>query len=383
MRDAIGDPALASFFTPRFVDAAERFDRLVDAAAWRILERLGTLPGADAVGPGEEAARLSLSPHTLGVFRFFYRKLADSGHLIVVDRGYVANGPPPGDFDLLASEFSAQEPDAATGAEILALLVAEAGAFFHGEKSGEEILFSPIRLPVWFRYFSNQNLLYSINNLLGAEVLSRSLPMSGATVLEVGGGAGSAAEAAIARCGRQIGRYRFTEVVPTFLRRGERAARAAANAAAVSNPAGAGTEIEAFRFDMTKPWGEQGVVASSLDAVYSVNCFHVAPDLDAVLAEAFATLKPGGAVVVSECLKPGDPFRPIYVDFVFEFLTSFTNVTTHPVRRPAHGFLTPAAWRASFDAAGFTGVEVHPDVERLGTLFRNFFAGAVVARRPA
>ena len=27
-------------------------------------------------------------------------------------------------------------------------------------------------------------------------------------------------------------------------------------------------------------------------------------------------------------------------------------MATHPVRRPAHGFLTPAAWRASFEAAG-------------------------------
>jgi SAM-dependent methyltransferase len=373
MQAAIGDPALAPLFTRRFVEAAERFDRLVDAAAWRILGRLGALPDADAIGPGEEAARLSLSPHTLGVLRFLYRKLADSGHLIEVYRGYVANGPSPGDFDLLASDFSAREPDAATGAEILALLVEEAGAFFRGEKSGEEILFSPIRLPLWFRYFSNQNLLYSINNAIGAEVLARALPATGAEVLEVGGGAGSAAEMALRRSGAQLARYRFTEVVPTFLRRGERAARAAAST---------GTAIEAFRLDMTKPWEPQGVAPASLDAIYSVNCFHVAPNLDTLLAEVLTALKPGGAVVVSECLKPGDPFRPIYVDFVFEFLTSFTNVTTHPVRRPAHGFLTPAAWRASFEAAGFTGVEVHPDVERLGTLFRNFFAGAVVARRP-
>jgi hypothetical protein len=52
------------------------------------------------------------------------------------------------------------------------------------------------------------------------------------------------------------------------------------------------------------------------------------------------------------------------------------------VRRPAHGFLTPAAWRASFESAGFTGVEVHPDVERIGLAYRNFFAGAVLARKP-
>ncbi len=377
MQGAIGDPALAVFFTPRFVEAAERFDHLVDSAAWKILERLGARPGPEAVAPDEAPAALSLAPQALGVFRFLYRKLADSGRLAAAAGRYAASGPPPGDFDLLARDFSAREPDAATGAELLALLVEEAPAFFRGEKTGEEILFSPIRLPLWFRYFSNQNLLYSINNGIGAEVLARALPVAGAEVLEVGGGAGSAAELAIRRAGPQLARYRFTEVVPTFLRRGERAARAAAAGA------GAGAAVEAFKLDMTKPWEPQGVAPASLDAVYSVNCFHVAPDLDALLSEARTALKPGGAVVVSECLKPGDPFRPIYVDFVFEFLTSFTNVTTHPVRRPAHGFLTPSAWRASFEAAGLTGVEVHPDVERIGKEYRNFFAGAVVARKPA
>ena len=373
MRRDIGDPAIAALFTRRFVDASERFDELVDAAAWQILARLGALPPAgDRLD--EVAARLGLAPATAGVFAFLHRKLADAGYLTMEGGAFVPTGRMPAPFAELAAAFSASEPDAAVGAEIVGLLVEEAGAFFRGEKSGEEILFSPIRLPLWFRYFSNTNLLYGINNALGAEVLSRNLPMSGAVVLEVGGGAGSAAEETLKRAGSRIGRYRFTEVVPTFLRCGERAARAAAAAA------GAGTEVEAFKLDMTRPWEEQGVPPSSLDAVYSVNCFHVAPDLDAVLAEARQALRPGGLLAVSECLKPGDPFRPIYVDFVFEFLASFTHVTTDPVKRPTHGFLTPAAWKASLEAAGFTGVAVHPDVERLGRSYRNFFVGAVTAR---
>ena len=374
MQAAICDPVLAALFTPRFVEAAERFDRLVDAAAWAVLGRLGARPGAEPIDPDAAAPPLGIDPRAAGVFRCLYRKLTDSGVLSESSGRFSLSGEVPGEFASLAADFAALEPAAATGAEIVALLVDEAEPFFRGTKSGEEILFSPIRLPLWFRYFSNQNLLYSINHAIGAEVLARVLPSSGAEVLEVGGGAGSAAEAALRRAGGQVARYRFTEVVPTFLRRGERAARAAAPA---------GTAVEAFKLDMTKPWEEQGVPPGSLDAVYSVNCFHVAPDLEALLGEALAALKPGGCVVVSECLKPGDPFRPIYVDFVFEFLTSFTNVATHPVRRPAHGFLTPAAWRASFEAAGFGAVEVHPDVERIGRDYRNFFVGAVVARKPA
>jgi len=372
----IGDPAIAALFTRRFVEASERFDGLVDAAAWQILGALGALPPEGGHHLDEAAAGLGLAPAAAGVFSFLHRKLADAGFLSGEGGHFAPTGKAPAAFPDLAAAFAASEPDAAVGAEIVGLLVAEAGAFFSGEKSGEEILFSPIRLPLWFRYFSNANLLYGINNALGAEVLARHLPAKGATVLEVGGGAGSAAEEALRRAGPRIGRYRFTEVVPTFLRRGERAARAAAAAA------GAGAEVEAFKLDMTHRWEEQGVPPGSLDAVYSVNCFHVAPDLGAVLAEALRALKPGGFLAVSECLKPGDPFRPIYVDFVFEFLTSFTNVATDPVKRPTHGFLTPAAWKASLESAGFTGVVVEPDVERLGRSYRNFFVGAVTARRP-
>ncbi len=250
------------------------------------------------------------------------------------------------------------------------ILVAEAPAFFRGEKTGEEILFSPARLPLWIRYFSNANVLYAVNNALGAEVLSRVLPAA-ASVLEVGGGCGSAAEAALGRLGARVARWRFTEVVPAFLRRGERAARAAA---------AAGTAVEAAKLDMSRPWGEQGIHPGSFDAVYSVNCFHVAKDLGFVLREARGALKPGGVAVVSECLRPGIHDRPTYVEFVFDFLESFTAVETDPILRPTHGFLSPGAWRRSFAAAGFAGVEVIPDVDDLARHYPDFFVGAVVAR---
>ena len=72
---------------------------------------------------------------------------------------------------------------------------------------------------------------------------------------------------------------------------------------------------------------------------------------------------------------------PSYVDFVFNFLTTFTDVRTDPVLRPNHGFLSPAAWRASFAAADFHDVEVLPDVDAVAARFPKFFVGALVARR--
>ncbi len=111
-----------------------------------------------------------------------------------------------------------------------------------------------------------------------------------------------------------------------------------------------------------------------------MNCFHVAKDLGFVLREAKEALKPGGVAVVSECLRPGIHDRPTYVEFVFDFLESFTAVETDPVLRPTHGFLSPEAWRRSFAAAGFSGSEVIPDVDALARHYPDFFVGAVLAR---
>jgi hypothetical protein len=81
-------------------------------------------------------------------------------------------------------------------------------------------------------------------------------------------------------------------------------------------------------------------------------------------------------------MRPTGSTRPIYVEFVFNFLESFTNVKTHPERRPTHGFLTPRAWRASLEAQGLE-VEIVPDVDAMAQRYPRFFVGAAIARRPS
>ncbi len=350
--------------------ATEIFDNLVNAACWRVLETIGRLPSIAGERENLATDAASFPPRARPAFRYFILKLLSSGFLIRKGGLLCRSESSPASVETLAAELAARERGAAVGAEIVTLLVDEAPAFFAGTKNGEEILFAPNRLPLWVRYFSNDNVLYAINNTLGAEILARSVPAR-AEILEVGGGCGSAAEAALRRLAGEVARYRFTEIVPAFARRGERAARAAASPATV---------VEAARLDMTRPWEEQGVRPGSFDAVYSVNCFHVAPDLGFVLAEARAALKRGGAVVVSECIRPSAHDRPTYVEFIFDFLESFTNVATDPLLRPTHGFLTPDAWRRSFVAAGFGIVEIVPDVDHLARHYPDFLVGAVVAR---
>jgi SAM-dependent methyltransferase len=370
--ESLEDPEVRAPFSLEFLRAVEEFDLLVNAACERLLCELGGFPGDGGTTPEEVAAARRVPARAMPALRFLFEKLADAGHLVAREGRFFPGQTRAGDPHALADALALREPRAAVGAEVMRVLVDEGAAFFRGEKTGEEILFSPSRLPLWFRYFSNENLLYSVNNALGAVALARALPPKGAAVLEVGGGCGSAAETALKQLGGWVARYRFTELVPTFARRGERAARAAAFP---------GTLVEASRLDMTAPWASQGIEPGTYDAAYSVNCFHVAPDLGFVLAEARAALKPGGAVVISEGIRPTRSARPIYVELIFDFLESFTSVKTDPLLRPTHGFLTPAAWRASLTAAGFEGVTILPDVDTLAERYPDFFVGTVTARR--
>lgn len=368
----IPDPEVGALFTFSFLRVSEIFDDLVDAASAELLRRAGAWPVAPGTSPAGLVAARGWAPRSLPLVAFVHRKLAAAGHLVATGGTYSPSDTEPGNLEALEAELAGAEPDAAVAGEAVRILVEEAGLFLSGEKTGEEILFRPDRLPLWFRYFSNRNLLYSVNNHLGAVALSRLLPEAGGRILEIGGGAGSAAEAALAKLGPRVSRYLFTEVVPTFFRRGERAARAAA---------APGVTVDAARLDMTKPWEAQGAAAGSFDAVYSVNCFHVAPDLAAVLAEAREALAPGGWLVVSECVRPLGNDQPIYVEFVFDILESFTRVTLDPVARPTHGFLTPAAWRASLSRAGFSDVTFLPDAEEIAKGYPSFFVSAVAARK--
>jgi len=373
LRAAIVDERVRELFTFHFLATNETFDRLVDATAYRILSSIDALPSATGVTVQETKKSFSIPWRRTVPLRFLYEKLSDSGILERRDGRYFTGSVAVEEFETVAAQLAELAPGAAVAVEILQTLVDEARHFFHGDATGDDILFAPTKLPLWLRYFSNDNVLYAINNAIGAEALSRLVPPNGGAfeILEIGGGCGSAAEAVLRKFGSGVSRYRFTEVAETFARQGEQAARAAAAPS---------TLVESARVDMTKPWAEQGIEPHTFDAVYSVNCFHVAPDLDFVLAEAAKALKPGGTVVVSECVRPTKLARPIHAEIIFDFLSSFTDVATDPVKRPTHGFLTPAAWRASFEAAGLTDVKILPDVDSIAENYPDFVVGAVMAR---
>jgi len=373
LRAAIADERVRALFPYRFLAVNETFARLVDATAHGILDTIGALPSHAGITVAQAKRALSIPWRRTIPLTFLYERLSDSG-ILEREKGRYYPGPErPDDFAAVAAELAGREPGAAVAVDILRTLVDEAKRYFAGDATGDEILFAPDKLPLWLKYFSNDNPLYAINNTVGAEALARLAPAGGGPfeILEIGGGCGSAAEYALRTLGPAVTRYRFTEVAETFARHGDKAVAAAAAPSTV---------VETARLDMTLPWADQGVEPGTFDVVYSVNCFHVAPDLDFVVAEAAKALKPGGTVVVSECVRPTKLGRPIHAEIIFDFLDSFTDVATDPVKRPTHGFLTPAAWRATFEATGLGEVTILPDVDAIAERYPDFVVGAVLAR---
>ncbi len=379
----ISDPSIRSMFTREFVLCNEHFDQFTIDSVLRLVHELGfTEPLARGVSARQLVASRGFAPRAEIPLRWFFRKLAAAGFLDVVpdqdEMVYRARGPlPVGDPDRAESQAKALDPRSLPAFAVVRAMIAHVPEFLRGEKTGEEILFSPAKLSLWFDYFSNENLLYQINNRLGAEAVVRELPSTRrATIVELGGGSGSAAVAVGERLARdgalpRVERYVFTEIVPTFLRRAERTLKARFP----ELPA------EFHKLDMNESFPDQGVPAGVADVVYAVNTVHIARDLGATLARIRETLKPGGVAVFSECVRPF-PDQPIYVEFVFNFLENFTGVATDPETRPNHGFLTPENWRRAFRASGFERAEILPDVEELARHYEAFFVAAVSARRP-
>lgn len=379
----IPDLEIRSLFSPEFILCCEEFDRFTTDMVLRLVRDLelekpllqGTTPQALALEKGF-AARSEIP------LAWFLRKLESEGYL-ERERSesgprYRARGPlPPGDPDRAEARAKAIDRRSMPPFAVVRAMVEHVSEFLRGEKTGEEILFSPARLPLWFDYFSNENLLYQINNRLGAEAVVRALPHRGpATIFEIGGGSGSAALAVADRLSRdaavsRVGRYIFSEVVPTFLRRAERTIKS-------RYPS---LPVEYVRLDMDRDFESQGVGREAADVVYAVNTIHIARDLNATLARVRGALKPGGAAVFSECVRPFAG-QPIYVEFVFNFLENFTGVATDAATRPNHGFLTPDNWRRALEKAGFETPEILPDVEELARHYDAFFVAAVTARRP-
>jgi SAM-dependent methyltransferase len=379
LRDLLS-PALLEIFDASFIRSNLLFDEFVLRLMLGVLCQTGIDAALRAPAVTEDiAARAGLDRERgLVPLDWMLRHLAGRG-LIEADgagrfqarRGLPEVDPAP------VREAQLRHDASALPSYVLAETVAQDyPAFLRGELTGEDVLFAPRRLRLWMDYFSNDNVLYAVNNRLGALALEQWLPAEAGRVLELGGGLGSGALAVLERLTRsgRLGRlaeYRFTEFVPAFLRRGQQALQA-------RHP-----DVMALAFgalDMNRPFAEQAVEPGSLAAVYAVNTLHVAHDLAFTLGEVRQALGPGGRLVVAECVRP-QPGATVYAEFIFNLMATFRSPRLHPVYRPQGGFLTPEQWQAAVEAAGFQDVRFLPDVRKVLAEVPEFVVAALGATR--
>jgi len=298
--------------------------------------------------------------------------LAGEGLLAEEDGTFTLQGAPDLDLAGIREAVALEAPGHDANFDLLDGVRSHIRPFFTEGRDGDALLFDLALFPHWLAYFRNGNLGYFPNNLLTLLALREGLP-AGARVLELGGGAGSFAQLVAQRSAEEgwldrIAEYRFTDVAPTFLRRAQRGLGAAAP----------GLPLTFQALDLNRPLAAQDIAPASLDAIVGINVLHVAHDLEASLRDLRSCLKPGGRLVLGECLKPGLD-TPLYVEFFFTFIKAFTSVKLDPRWRPRHGFLTPEAWDLALEHAGFRDIRHIPPPRPLMDRYPGFTVGALTA----
>lgn len=379
LRDLL-PPALREIFDASFIRSNLLFDEFVFRLVLQVLRQTGIEAALQEPGETETiAARAGLDrARGLVPLDWMLRHLAGRGVIEADHTGrFQAPRPLPALDPAAVREAQLGHDPSALPSYVLAETVAQDyPAFLRGEVAGEDVLFAPRRLRLWMDYFSNDNVLYAVNNRLGAVALEQWLPAEGGRVLELGGGLGSGALAVLerlTRAGRLSGlpEYRFTEFVPAFLRRGQQALQARY------------PDLKSLAFgalDMNRPFAEQAVDRGRFAAVYAVNTLHVAHDLAFTLGEVQRALQPGGTLVVAECVRP-QPRATVYAAFIFNLMETFRSPRLHPLYRPEGGFLTPEQWQAALEAGGFQDVRFLPDIRKILPEVPEFVVAALGATR--
>ncbi len=370
---AIATDVPAGLFSDTFNSACERFDRYIGAVVAELADALDLPSDVPLTTDGLIAQRRWTADGGLAL-RWLLETLSTyglaertNGHWRLARRR--AAGPPAAE---LCADAVVALPETAPAYRVFELCARALGPVLRGEARGEDVIFSPATLGLWFEYFSNDNPHYALNNVLAAAALSRAVG-AGARLLEVGGGGGSAAVAALAAlsaAGRPPASYTFTELHPAFLRRGTRTVQAAAPA---------GCTVASMRYDIDGDPEAQGMPERELDGIFAVNTLHLGRDPVAALARLRSLLRPGGALVLGELIRP-DADAGVHIELPFTLLEAYRCAPLVDGIRPRPGFLAAAGWRRAALAAGFSRVSLTPAAfATCVALYPGFYCGAITA----
>lgn len=225
--------------------------------------------------------------------------------------------------------------------------------FLRGKRSGPAALLKGPALDLWHAYFSADNPLYDVHNVLGAVGVERVLERLGrrARIVELGAGTGGATSALLRRLGssaaERVEELTITDLAPSFL--------IVTLERLLESCGDPGFPIRRKRVDFTGPLTEQGIGRGEADLLLAVNALHNAAELPRALAMVGAALPADGALVISESIC--EPGRHVHQDFVFNLL---------PLGRPRDEgtggvesrFFSAEQWQRALDASGLDA-EIH------------------------
>lgn len=371
--EALHPDVPAGLFDAAFRHACERLDGYVGALALELAATL-ELPTGEPLNLDALFASRGWSERGRLAVAWLLETLELYGFAERTPAGWrFTGGTPPVPSVGLREEAERAIPAARPAYEVLALCAGALPAVLRGELRGEDALFGPTTLGLWFEYFSNANPHYGHSNAITGTAVARAAS-GGCSILEFGGGGGSAGEAALrtlAEADKAPARYVFTELQPAFLRRGARA---------VQQKLPAGCDFSSMRYDINLDPANQGLQPGQFDIAFGVNTLHLAHDLLTTLANLRGLLRPDGALVVGELLRP-QPDAAVHLELPFTLLEAYSHAPLLGGIRPRPGFMSARGWARALEVAGFSEITLLPaQIERCAEIYPGFYSGAITAR---
>jgi SAM-dependent methyltransferase len=223
---------------------------------------------------------------------------------------------------------------------------------------------------LWYRA-TNEDPLQDAHGIMGAKLIE--MLFHGGRILEIGGGTGNGTRHLLSRLSRDgklsfVQNYTFTDVSLNFI-------MSTRQAIIKSFPS---VKTDWKYLDINKAFAAQKVAPDSVDLIYGVNSAHVATEMVPFLEECRRSLRPNGMVVFAErVLLKGIQMAPreLALDLSIWHRTA---AVIHADHRPVHCYLPPKAWRRVLEMAGFSDVQIYPDLDRLSTEFPDQYAAVIV-----
>lgn len=280
------------------------------------------------------------------------------------------------DLDKIKDQASKMAPESLSAFNMLKLIADNYKEYLNGRKNGIDIIFSSENIDITNEYYRN-NLFYNVHNIAGAKVLNLEIDKRvNPVVLEFGGGFGGGTKQFLLQRFQENSNifnffYYFTDIANKMLRDTKKEINKITD------------RIDRFNFQKLNfniNLKEQGYDENSFDIIWGVNSIHVANDLRFTLNEFYKILKPGGAIIVCETVRPKGN-QMIQQEIILNTIDGYWNVKIDKDIRPRHGFMEWSDWAKAFEIIGFKDIRTIPDMKYLQEKYDNCYVAVILGTK--